>query len=37
MKLTAWRGKSFQVAITAPNRLMGIEFRSYPIEGWRER
>jgi len=37
MKLTAWRGKTFQVAITAANRLMGIEFRSYPIEGWRER
>jgi tetratricopeptide (TPR) repeat protein len=37
MKLTVWRGKTFEVAITAPNRLMGIEFRSYPIEGWRER
>jgi len=37
MKLTVWRGKLFTVAITAPSRLMGIEFRSYPIQGWSER
>jgi hypothetical protein len=36
MKLRAWRGKSFDVTITAPDRYMGIEFRSYPIEGWAE-
>jgi S1-C subfamily serine protease len=36
MKLRAWRGKSFDVTITAPDRFMGIEFRSYPIEGWAE-
>jgi hypothetical protein len=33
MKLTVWRGVRFEVAVTAPNRLMGIEFRTYPIRG----
>ena len=37
MKLTAWRGKLAQIEIETPNRLMGIEFRSYPIKGWSER
>jgi hypothetical protein len=37
MKLTVWRGKTFPVTATARNRMMGIEYRSYPIEGWRER
>ena len=33
MKLTVWRGVRFEVTVTAPNRLMGIEFRTYPIQG----
>lgn len=37
MKLTVWRGKLFTVDIVALGRLMGIEFRSYPIQGWGER
>ena len=36
MKITAWRTKVFDVAVTAPNRLMGIDFRSHPIKGWAE-
>ena len=36
MTLTVWRGKLFEVMLTAPNRLMGIEFRSYPIQGFSE-
>jgi hypothetical protein len=36
MKLTAWRGKTFEVTLSAPNRSMGGELRSYPIEGWTE-
>jgi tetratricopeptide (TPR) repeat protein len=36
MKIAAWRGRVLQVSVTAPNRLMGIEFRSHPIKGWGE-
>jgi hypothetical protein len=36
MKITAWRTQAFQVTLTAPNRLMGIDFRTYPITGWAE-
>ena len=34
MKLTVSRGKPFDFATTAPHRLMGIEFRTYPVQGW---
>jgi len=37
MKITAWRGRVFDVTVDAPNRLMGIEFRSHPIQGWGEK
>jgi hypothetical protein len=37
MTLTVWRGKLFNVTLSAPNRLMGIQFRSYRIRGWSER
>ena len=37
VRLTAWRGHLFTVSADAPNRLFGLEFRTYPIEGWRER
>jgi len=36
MKLTLWRGQMFQATLTAPGRYMGVEFRSYPIQGWGE-
>jgi hypothetical protein len=36
MKITAWRTNMFEVTVSAPNRLMGIEFRSHPIKGWAE-
>lgn len=36
MKITAWRTSVFEVTVTAPNRLMGIEFRTHPIKGWAE-
>jgi hypothetical protein len=36
MTITAWRGRNFDVTVTAPNRRMGIEFRSHPIRGWAE-
>jgi hypothetical protein len=36
LKITAWRTQSFDVTLTAPNRLMGIDFRSHPIKGWAE-
>ena len=36
MKISAWRTSQFTVTLTAPNRLMGIEFRSHPIKGWAE-
>jgi hypothetical protein len=36
MKLSVWRGKTFDVTLSAPNRSIGIEFRTYPIEGWAE-
>jgi hypothetical protein len=36
MKITAWRTSAFAVTVTAPNRLMGIEFRTHPIKGWAE-
>ena len=37
MTLTAWRGKLSPIQMTAPNRQMEIEFRTYPIEGWSEK
>jgi hypothetical protein len=37
MKLTLWRGGLYVATITAPNRLMGIHFRTHPLEGWAER
>jgi tetratricopeptide (TPR) repeat protein len=37
MKLTAWRGRLSQVSVKAPRRLMGVEFRTYPIAGWSEK
>jgi tetratricopeptide (TPR) repeat protein len=37
VKLTAWRGHLFTVATTAPNRLLGVEYRSYPVRGWAEK
>jgi hypothetical protein len=36
MKLTLWRGGLFHVATTAPGRLIGVQIRTYPIEGWAE-
>jgi hypothetical protein len=36
MKITAWRTTAFDASVTAPNRLMGIDFRSHPINGWAE-
>jgi hypothetical protein len=36
VKLTAWRGRPFDVTLRTPNRLMGVELRTYPIEGWGE-
>ena len=36
MKISAWRTNRFDVTLTAPNRLMGIEFRTHPITGWAE-
>jgi tetratricopeptide (TPR) repeat protein len=36
MKVTAWRGNVYTVTIHAPNRLMGVQFRSHPIVGWKE-
>lgn len=36
MKLAVWRGQIFQPTFTAPGRFMGVEFRSYPIQGWGE-
>ena len=37
MKLTLWRGKVYAATIQAPNRLMGVQFRTYPIVGWAEK
>jgi tetratricopeptide (TPR) repeat protein len=38
MKLTVSRGgKLLPITVTAPNRYMGVELRSYPIEGWAEK
>lgn len=37
MKLTAWRGELAQITLKTPNRLMGVEFRTYPVEGWGEQ
>jgi hypothetical protein len=31
-----WRGSVFNANIAAPDRLMGIEFRRYPVQGWAE-
>jgi hypothetical protein len=36
MKLTLWRGNLYTATIQAPNRLMGVQFRSHPIVGWKE-
>jgi S1-C subfamily serine protease len=36
MKVTLWRGSIFTATIQAPNRLMGVQFRSHPIVGWKE-
>jgi hypothetical protein len=37
MTLTIWRPSALKsVAVTAPSRLMGVDMRSYPIQGWRE-
>ena len=38
MTLTVWRGdKMVPITVTAPKRYLGVELRSYPVEGWRER
>lgn len=38
MKLTVWRGDTLlPIGITAPNRTIGVELRSYPIEGYKEK
>ena len=38
MKLTVWRGgKLVPIVVTAPNRYMGVELRSYPIEGLHQK
>jgi tetratricopeptide (TPR) repeat protein len=37
VKAIAWRGHLSLITGTTPNRLFGIDLRSYPIEGWRER
>jgi hypothetical protein len=38
MKLTVWRGgRLLPITVTAPKRLMGVEFRTYPIQGWRDK
>jgi hypothetical protein len=38
MKLTVWRGdKLLPITVTVPTRNMGVELRSYPIEGYREK
>jgi hypothetical protein len=37
MKLTLWRGNLYAATIQAPNRLMGVQFRSHPIAGWAEK
>jgi hypothetical protein len=37
VKLTAWRGRPFDLTLRAPNRLMGVELRTYPIDGWGEK
>jgi hypothetical protein len=36
MTITAWRTAAFDASVTAPHRLMGIDFRSHPINGWAE-
>jgi tetratricopeptide (TPR) repeat protein len=38
MKLTVWRGdRLLPIAVTAPNRTIGVELRSYPVEGYTEK
>ena len=38
MKLTVWRGdKLLPIAVTAPNRTIGVQLRTYPVEGWSEK
>jgi tetratricopeptide (TPR) repeat protein len=37
MTLTLWRGSLYTATIQAPNRLMGVQFRSHPIAGWAEK
>lgn len=36
MKLTLWRGRVIAVELTAPGRLMGVEFRNHPMKGWTD-
>jgi tetratricopeptide (TPR) repeat protein len=36
IKLSLWRGSVFNKTYTAPNRMMGIGIRSYPIQDWAE-
>jgi hypothetical protein len=38
MKVTVWRGgKLAAIAVTAPDRYIGVELHSYPVEGWSEK
>jgi tetratricopeptide (TPR) repeat protein len=37
VRVTAWRGKAFTVDIPAAGRRLGVEFRTYPVQGWSER
>jgi tetratricopeptide (TPR) repeat protein len=38
MKLTVWRGdRLLPIALTAANRTIDVELRSYPIEGYSEK
>jgi tetratricopeptide (TPR) repeat protein len=32
VKLTAWRGRPFEVTLRAPDRWIGVELRTYPTE-----
>ena len=38
MKLTVWRGdKLLPITVVAPDRTIGIQLRTYPVEGYREK
>ena len=37
MKLTAWRRKRFELTVRMPGRLLGAEFRTYPVQAWGEK